>query len=143
MDQITQFGDFICSFFVEGKGLRYRWNRNQACCLKSKKLKQWRIDNAKIMSLILGSVDANIEIPMRGFKTAKEMWNYLDRVYQHSNLARKFQIVNDMFCYNQGEKKIQEQYAGSMALWNEYEAANFGAINSDCCIKSLEKLYDE
>lgn len=80
---------------------------------------------------------------MRGFKTAEEMWNYLDRVYQHSNLARKFQIVNDMFCYNQGEKKIQEQYAGSMALWNEYEAANFGAINSDCCIKSLEKLYDE
>lgn len=54
------------------------------------------------------SVDANIGIPMRGFKTAEEMWNYLDRVYQHSNLARKFQIVNDMFCYNQGEKKIQE-----------------------------------
>lgn len=33
---------------------------------------------------------------MRGSKTVTEMWNYLERVYQQSILARKFQYENDI-----------------------------------------------
>lgn len=38
-----------------------------------KNLKQWRIDNAKIISWILRSSDPNVGMPMRGFKTAGEV----------------------------------------------------------------------
>lgn len=51
--------------------------------------------------------------------------------------------MNDIFCYSQGEKKIQKHYAGFTALWNEFDVANVGAINTHCCIKSLEKLHEE
>lgn len=136
---------FHFQFFIEGKGLwRYiDGTESKPDESESKKLKQWRIDNAKIISWILGSIDANIGIPMRGFKTAEEMWNYLERVYQQSNLARKFQIEDNIFSYSQGEKKIQEYYAGFMTLWNEYEEVNMGDISTYCCINNLKKLHEE
>lgn len=34
---------------------------------------------------------------MQGFRTAVKMWKYLEKAYQQSNLARKFQIENDIF----------------------------------------------
>lgn len=79
-------------FFVEGKGL---WGYIDGTEIRpdeseSKKFKQWRFDNAKIISWILGSIDANIGIPIRGFKTAAEMWNYLERVRSTIKLAGKF-----------------------------------------------------
>ncbi|XP_058201772.1 uncharacterized protein LOC131316429 [Rhododendron vialii] len=80
---------------------------------------------------------------MRGLRTAKEMWDYLEKVYQQSNLARKFQIEYDMFSYEQGEKTIQEFYAGFMDLWSEYEFVNMGNMTTACCIQNLKTIYDE
>ncbi|KAF7126508.1 hypothetical protein RHSIM_Rhsim11G0082000 [Rhododendron simsii] len=108
-----------------------------------KKTSEWKVNNAKVVSWILGSVDTNIGIPMRGLRTAKEMWDYLEKVYQQSNLARKFQIENDIFCYEHGEKSIQEYYAGFMDLWAEYEFVNLTNMTNACCIQSLKNVYDE
>ena len=93
--------------------------------------------------LRLGSVDTNIGIPMRGLLPAKEIWDYLEKVYQQSNLARKFQIEYDLFCYEQGEKGIQESYAGFMDMWAEYEFVNMANMTNACCMKSLKIIYDE
>lgn len=103
---------------------------------------QWRVNNARVVSWILGSVNTNIGIPMRGLHTAKQMWDYHEKVYQQSNLARKFQIEYDMFRYEQGEKTIQEFYAGFMDLWAEYEFASIGNMTT-ACIQSLKTIYDE
>lgn len=70
------------------------------------------IHSAKLISWILESVDANIGIPMHGFRTIAGIWYYLAKVYPQSNLARKFQIKHDIFFYSQGKRKIQEYYAG-------------------------------
>lgn len=136
---------FHFQFFVEGKGL---WGYIDGSEIKPEASKtteasQWKVNNAQVVSWILGSVDMSIGIPMRGLHTAREMWGYLEKVYQQSNLARKFQIEHDMFIYEQGEKSIQEYYAGFMDMWAEYEYVNMGNITTDCCIKTLKALYDE
>lgn len=109
---------FHFQYFVKGKGL---WCYVDGSVPKpsdeGKDLQQWSTDNAKVITWILGSVDMSIGIPMRGFDTAKEMWDYLEKVYQQSNHTRKFQIEYDIFNYSQGERNIQEYYAGFMTLW--------------------------
>ncbi|GKV38706.1 hypothetical protein SLEP1_g46590 [Rubroshorea leprosula] len=100
------------------------------------------MNNAKIVSWILASVDINIRIPMRGFRTAKAMWEHLEKVYQQSNWARKFQIEFDIFKFAQGDKNIQDYYAAFMSLWTEYEQGIMGD-REDCCLQSLQTLNDE
>ncbi|KAF7121356.1 hypothetical protein RHSIM_Rhsim13G0148200 [Rhododendron simsii] len=145
---------FHFQFFVEGKGL---WGyvdgseippdaskaKDEAVKAAVQAAAQWRVNNAKVVSWILGSVNTSIGIPMRGLRTAKEMWDYLEKVYQQSNLARKFQIEYDMFSFEQGEKTIQEFYAGFMDLWAEYEFVNMGNMTTACCIQNLKTIYDE
>ncbi|KAF7143373.1 hypothetical protein RHSIM_Rhsim05G0013600 [Rhododendron simsii] len=142
-------------FFVEGKGLwgyvdgseippdasKAKDEAAKAAAIQA--AAQWRVNNAKVVSWILGSVNTSIGIPMRGLRTAKEMWDYLEKVYQQSNLARKFQIEYDMFSFEQGEKTIQEFYAGFMDLWAEYEFVNMGNMTTACCIQNLKTIYDE
>lgn len=146
---------FHFKFFVEGKGLwgyidgseilpdASKAKDAEAKAAATLAAAQWKVNNAKVVSWILGSVNTSIGIPMRGFDTAQEMWDYLEKVYQQSNLARKFQIENDIFLYEQGEKSIQDFYAGFMDLWAEYESVNMGNMTNACCIKSLKALYDE
>ncbi|KAF7150151.1 hypothetical protein RHSIM_Rhsim02G0117000 [Rhododendron simsii] len=143
------------SFFVEGKGLwgyvdgseippdasKAKDEAAKAAAIQA--AAQWRVNNAKVVSWILGSVNTSIGIPMRGLRTAKEMWDYLEKVYQQSNLARKFQIEYDMFSFEQGEKTIQEFYASFMDLWAEYEFVNMGNMTTACCIQNLKTIYDE
>lgn len=136
---------FHFQFFVQGKGL---WgfvdgSEIQPEASKTKEANQWTVNNAHVVSWILGSVDTSIGIPMRGLNTARAMWDYLAKVYQQSNLARKFQIEHDISVYEQGEKRVQEYYAGFMDLWAEYEFVNTGNMTTACCIKSLKALYDE
>lgn len=64
------------------------------------------------ISWLLGSVDANIGIHIRGFRRAAKLWLYLEKVYQQSNLVRKVQIEHDISCYSQGEIKVEEYYEG-------------------------------
>ncbi|XP_058217973.1 uncharacterized protein LOC131328986 [Rhododendron vialii] len=136
---------FHFQFFVEGKGLWGYVDGTEAIpnATDVKKTNEWKVNNAKVVSWILGSVDTNIGLPMRGLRTAKEMWDYLEKVYQQSNLARKFQIENDIFYYDHGEKSIQEYYAGFMDLWAEYEFVNLANMTNACCIQSLKNVYDE
>lgn len=154
MEKIIPIWRFHFQFFVERKGL-WGYVDGSAIPPDASKAKdeaakaavtqaaaQWRVNNARVVSWILGSVNTNIGIPMRGLHTTKEMWDYLEKVYQQSNLARKFQIEYDMFSYEQGEKTIQEFYAGFMDLWAEYEFASIGNMTT-ACIQSLKTIYDE
>lgn len=43
-----------------------------------KKFKQWKLDEAKIISSILASFETNNGIQMRGFKVAAKVWSYLE-----------------------------------------------------------------
>jgi len=47
----------------------------------SKKLLQWKVNDARAMSWILGSVDPPFVLNLRPYKIAKTMWEYLKKVY--------------------------------------------------------------
>ncbi|KAK3005406.1 hypothetical protein RJ639_016939 [Escallonia herrerae] len=109
---------FYFQYLVEGKVL---WgyvdgSEPQPAAIQVKEGEQWKVNNAKVISGILGYVVTSIEIPMRGLYTAKDMWEYLEKVYQQSNFSLKFQVEHDIFIYGQGEKSIQYYYAGFMNL---------------------------
>ncbi|KAK2985226.1 hypothetical protein RJ640_009329 [Escallonia rubra] len=82
---------FHFQYFVEGKGL---WgyvdgSEPQPAAFQVKEATQWKVNNAKVISWILGSVDTSIGIPTRGLHTAKDMWEYLEKVYQQSNFSSR------------------------------------------------------
>ncbi|GKV26406.1 hypothetical protein SLEP1_g35720 [Rubroshorea leprosula] len=106
---------FHFQFFVEGKGLWGYIDGTEPMpkASKIKELQQWKMNNAKIVSWILASVHINIGIPMRGFRTAKAMWEHLEK----------------------GDKNIQDCYAAFMSLWIEYEQGIMG----DHCLKLKQK----
>lgn len=48
---------------------------------------KWVVKDAQVMSWVLGSVDPNIVLNLRPYKTAATMWNYLKKVYNQNNAA--------------------------------------------------------
>ena len=45
------------------------------------------VKDARIMSWILGSVEPSILLNLRPYKTSREMWEYLKKIYNQSNTA--------------------------------------------------------
>ena len=44
------------------------------------------------MSWILGRVEPSILLNLKPYKTSREMWGYMKKVYNQSNTARRFQL---------------------------------------------------
>lgn len=61
------------------------------------------INDAQIMSWILGSIDSQFILHLPPYKTAKEMLGYLKQIYNQENYARRFQLEHEILQYTQGE----------------------------------------
>lgn len=70
------------------------------------KLDKWETNDARnrIITLILSSVDPQIVLNMRPFKTAKGTWDHMKRVYNQENPARRFQLEHEKSKYTQRNK---------------------------------------
>lgn len=84
--------------------------------LDTSKIIEWEINDAKIMTLILRFVDQHYFLNLRPYQTTKGMWNYLKKIYNKDNAARKYQLEFDISEYRQGNKSIQEFYSSFMEL---------------------------
>ena len=62
------------------------------------------------MTWILASVDQVFNL--RSYKTAKDMWEYLKKVYNQDNTAGRFQLDYDIANYSQGNLSIQDYFSG-------------------------------
>jgi hypothetical protein len=51
---------------------------------------------------ILGTVDPQMINNLRSFSMAQEMWNYLKRIYNQDNAAKRFQLELEIANYKQG-----------------------------------------
>ena len=52
----------------------------------------WETNNSKIITWINNSVEQRISVQLVKFKTAKEIWNYLSRLFVQNNFAVKYQL---------------------------------------------------
>ena len=56
---------------------------------------------------------------LRSFSTAKEMWDYLQRIYHQDNTARRFQLELEIGNFSRGNLSIEQYYYGFINLWSE------------------------
>eukprot|EP00268_Persea_americana_P014785 TRINITY_DN16642_c0_g1_i12.p1 TRINITY_DN16642_c0_g1~~TRINITY_DN16642_c0_g1_i12.p1 ORF type:complete len:316 (+),score=55.55 TRINITY_DN16642_c0_g1_i12:67-948(+) len=63
-------------------------------------------------------------------KTAKDMWEYLKKVYHQGNSARQYQLEFEIANYMQGTSSIQEYYSGFQNLWTELDEIKYANISA-------------
>ena len=88
------------------------------------------VKDAQVMSWVLGSVDPNIVLNLQPYKTATTMWNYLKKVYNQNNAARRFQLEHDITLFKQDSLSISEFYSQFMNLWAEYTEIVYADLTS-------------
>ncbi|XP_060185890.1 uncharacterized protein LOC132615322 [Lycium barbarum] len=84
------------------------------------KLGQWKVQDARMMTWILGSIDPIIILNLRPYKTAKAMREYLQKVYNQDNSARRFQLEHEIANYSQGSLSVQDYFSGFQNLWAKF-----------------------
>ncbi|XP_074293037.1 uncharacterized protein LOC141619931 [Silene latifolia] len=75
--------------------------------------------------LLIGWIMHNVEQPIKRFvmytKTAKEIWDYLQKQFSVSNGARKFMLNRELDELSQGDKFIYEYFTEFRILWQHLE----------------------
>ncbi|XP_042462987.1 protein GLUTELIN PRECURSOR ACCUMULATION 3-like isoform X2 [Zingiber officinale] len=84
--------EFQFWMFLKGKELWGHIDGSLMAPENAKDLGQWETKDARIISWLLGSIEAHMVNNLRPFNTAKEMWDYLKRIYHQDNTARRFQL---------------------------------------------------
>jgi hypothetical protein len=112
--------EFQFRMFVKGKELWGHLDGSSKAPTDPKELGSWEGKDVKIASWLLSSVEPYMVNNLRGFTTAKTMWDYLRRIYYQNNSARKFQLELDIGNYRQGNLSIEQFYSGFINLWSDY-----------------------
>ncbi|GAV65307.1 UBN2_3 domain-containing protein [Cephalotus follicularis] len=96
---------------------------------------KWHIQNAKVASWMLSTVESHIAVNLRPYETSSTMWTYLKEVYFQDNEARRFQLE-----IQQGDRSVQEYYFAFMALWQEYSSLVYGE-QPDASVKVIQGIH--
>ena len=84
------------------------------------KLAQWQVKDARVMMWIMGSIDQSLVLNLKPYKTAKDMWEYLKKVYNQDNTTKRFHLEYEIARYSQADLSIQDYLFGFQNLWAEY-----------------------
>lgn len=131
---------FQFQIYIEGKEL---WGYIDGSESKpeedDKKILSWKTKDTKIKTWLWGSIEPHFILNLKPCKTAREVWDYLKKIYQQGNAARQFQLELDISQYTQGTLPIQEYYNGFRRLWSEYDEIKL-AIVSEALLPELLPL---
>lgn len=106
-----------------------------------KKIFSWTTKDAKIKSWILGSVEPHLILNLKPYKTSKDMWGYLKKVYHKSNSARQYQLEFEIAQYTQGTSSIQDYYSGFLKLWTEFDEIKYAHV-SEAALSEIQTLQE-
>ncbi|XP_071728389.1 uncharacterized protein [Rutidosis leptorrhynchoides] len=81
---------------------------------------KWEVNDAKVMTWILSSMEPNIVLNLRPFRTAAQMWEHLKKLHSQNNTARRFQLEHEIAIIQQDSLSISDFYSCFMNLWAEY-----------------------
>ena len=96
---------------------------------------KWIVNNAKIKTWIMESMESSIAVNLNPLMTAKEMWDYLQKIYKQSNEAQIYQIEQEISILSQNSLSIQDFYLAMTKFWNEMDM-----INNDILKEALETV---
>ncbi|XP_074319925.1 uncharacterized protein LOC141656772 isoform X1 [Silene latifolia] len=77
----------------------------------------WDTCNCLLISWIFHNVEAPIKRYVLYTRTAKEIWDYLQKQFSVSNDARKFRLNKELDELTQGDKSINEYFTDLRILW--------------------------
>ncbi|KAJ0099539.1 hypothetical protein Patl1_19930 [Pistacia atlantica] len=83
-------------------------------------LSKWEIKDARVMTWILSSVEPHLVLNLNHYKTIAAVWNYLNKIYNQDNSARRFQLEYEMANFTQGSLSIEEYFSSFQTLWTYY-----------------------
>ncbi|XP_015160344.1 uncharacterized protein [Solanum tuberosum] len=121
----------VIQLFVTGKELWGHIDGSDPAPTDATKLGEWKIKDAQVMTWILGSIDPLIVLNLRPYKTAKAMWDYLQKVYNQDNSARRFQLEYEIANYSQGGLSIHDYFSGFQNLWAEFTDIVYAKIPTE------------
>ncbi|CAN0896019.1 Retrovirus-related Pol polyprotein from transposon TNT 1-94 [Linum grandiflorum] len=126
--------EFSFRTFVEGKGLySYLDGSTPAPTVsvsKTSELLAWKINNAKVLSYIINSVDPAIALTLRAFSSAAEIWTHLRHTYSQVNVSRLFDLEFAISNLVQGDLDINGYYLAATHLWTELDLLNMSTLSS-------------
>ncbi|XP_074310421.1 uncharacterized protein LOC141646422 [Silene latifolia] len=84
----------------------------------------WETCNSLLISWIPHNVEPQIKRSVMYSKTAKDMWDYLQRQFSVSNGAIKFRLNKELDDLEQGDKTVYEYFTELIILWQNIEPMN-------------------
>lgn len=128
--------------FLIGKELWNHIDGSSSAPTEAKALAQWQTQDARIVSWILASIESHMVNNLRSFSTAKQMWDYLRRVYHQENAARRFQLELEISTFSQGNLSIEQYYSGFINLWSEYSGILYSKVSKEA-LAGLQAVHED
>ncbi|KAG6493232.1 hypothetical protein ZIOFF_048209 [Zingiber officinale] len=133
--------EFQFRMFLKGKELWGHIDGSLMALENAKDLGQWETKDARIISWLLGSIEAHMVNNLRPFNTVKEMWDYLKRIYHQDNTARRFQLELEIGNLSQGDLSIEQYYSGFLNLWGEYSNIIYSKVPKEA-LASIQAIHE-
>ncbi|KAJ8755302.1 hypothetical protein K2173_019100 [Erythroxylum novogranatense] len=99
--------EFQFHIYVQGKDLWRHIDGTNTKPTDSIKVAEWEAHDARVKSWLVQTMEPAIAVNLRPYKTAKGMWDYLKKVYDQKNSARRFQLEYDISNYTQGNLSFE------------------------------------
>lgn len=131
---------FQFQIYLKGKELWGHLDDSDPKPTDEKLLAKWEVKDWQIMTWILGSVDAQFILNLRPYKTAKEMWLYLKKIYLQENSARRFHLEHEISQFVQGTLSIQDYYSQFTSLWTDYAAIIYADLPA-ASLSSIQEIH--
>ncbi|KAG6529275.1 hypothetical protein ZIOFF_011472 [Zingiber officinale] len=133
--------EFQFWMFLKGKELWGHIDGSLMAPENAKDLGQWETKDARIISWLLGSIEAHMVNNLGPFNTAKEIWDYLKRIYHQDNTARRFQLELEIGNFSQGDLSIEQYYSRFLNLWDEYSNIIYSKVPKEA-LASIQAIHE-
>ncbi|XP_019438976.1 PREDICTED: uncharacterized protein LOC109344679 [Lupinus angustifolius] len=133
--------EFQFKMFVKGKGLWGHIDGSSPAPNTTAELAAWATKDAQVITWILGSIESQMVNNLRSFFISKEMWDYLKRIYNQNNTAKRFQLELDIANYKQDNLSIQGYYSRFLNRWAEHSAILHADVPKDS-LAAIQEVYE-
>jgi hypothetical protein len=97
--------------------------------------------DARVMTWILSSIEPHLVLNLRPYKTVAAIWNYLNKVYNQDNTARRFQLEYEMANFTQESLSIEEYFSGFQNLWANYSDIVYANVPT-AALSVVQAMHD-
>jgi len=75
-----------------------------------KAFEEWERDNYLVMTWLWNNIESKASVNFIFLDTAKEIWKVVRDTYSMKNIARVFEVYEDLFSLRQGDKSLKYLY---------------------------------